>query len=199
MREMKAINILLTAMLLVTLGILSSCSDEDEPAAENEEEIITDVILTFTPEGGGAAVVASAQDPDGEGSEDLEIMNEISLAVNTTYSLTLSLENSIEGESISEEVEEEAAEHMFFFAWTSGLFADPEGNGNIDNRADAVNYVDFDENSQPVGLETTWSTGDAATGTFRVVLKHQPDIKSATSTATNGESDVDLVWDITVE
>ena len=73
------------------------------------------------------------------------------------------------------QVEEEAAEHMFFFAWTGDVFSDPTGDGNADNRADDVNYSDQDAGGLPLGLSTEWTTGDASAGTFRVVLKHQPE------------------------
>lgn len=175
------------------------CKDDDNPEPENEEEIITDVTLTFTPEGGGTPVVAAAEDPDGEGPEDIAIVSQIKLAPDTKYTLTIELENSVAGESITEEVEEESDEHMFFFAWTEGLFTDPEGNGNMDSRSDVVNYGDKDDANMPVGLTTTWTAGSAGTGTFRVVLKHQPNIKSATSTSGDGESDVDLTWNIEIE
>jgi len=78
---------------------------------------------------------------------------------------------------------------------------DPAGDGNVDNRGDAVNYNDMDAGGQPVGLNTTWTTGDASTadGEFRVVLKHQPDgIKTATSTATDGDSDIDITWTLSI-
>ncbi|KXK24647.1 MAG: hypothetical protein UZ12_BCD005001928 [Bacteroidetes bacterium OLB12] len=101
--------------------------------------------------------------------------------------------------NITEEVEEESDEHLFFFAWTNNTFSDPAGDGNIDNRSDAVNYNDTDANGLPVGLSTTWTTTDvSASGTFRVILKHQPNLKSATSTATMGESDVDLTFTLNV-
>ena len=115
--------------------------------------------------------------------------------VSTEYQLSITLTNSIEGEDITEEIMEEDDEHMFFFEWTDDMFADPNGNGNADNRDDAVNYVDFDENNLPVGLLTDWTTKlEMSTGTFRVVLKHQPDIKSETSTIDDGGTDVDLTW-----
>ena len=80
------------------------------------------------------------------------------------------------------------------------MFTDPDGDGNIDSRDDTVNYEDEpDENGYPVGLETSWTTGVAGSGTFRVVLKHQPDIKSASSSVSDGESDVDITWDISVQ
>ncbi len=186
--------------LFFVLVWVTACNDDDDvPPAENEEEIITDVTLTFTPDGGGSAVTATAQDSDGEGPQGLEVQDNVVLAASTTYLLTMTLENSINGEDITEEIDAEDDEHLFFFGWTEGLFSNPAGNGNIDNRADAVRYLDEDENELPVGLETAWTTGTTSTGTFRILLKHQPNIKSEISTSQEGESDLDLTWDITIQ
>jgi hypothetical protein len=174
----------------------------EAPPCENEEEIITDVTLTFTPTEGGDPVVATASDPDGEGPLDLMINGPIDLLESTDYDLSIKVENKIEGEDITEEIMEEDDEHMFFFSWTDEVFTSPAGDGNIDNRDDPVNYNDFDENSLPVGLSTSWTTEcveENVSGKFRLVLKHQPDIKSATSTAEDGGTDLDLEWDINVE
>ncbi len=206
---MKLITFITYALLFSSILFFSSCVDDDVPPEENEEETITDVTLTFTPTT-GAPVVATWKDADGEGAGD-PVLTPVTLAANTTYTLTIDLINAIDPddpESISEEVEEEAKAHMFFFGWTDGLFSDPTGDGNLGagNRADPVNYEDDDDDPDdpndvafPLGLETAWTTGDATTGTFRVVLKHQPDIKSATSDATVGESDVDITWEATVQ
>jgi Trk K+ transport system NAD-binding subunit len=175
--------------------------DVNAPPCENEEEIITDVVLTFTPVDGGTPITATAQDPDGEGPLDLQIVNDIELVESTEYMMSITLTNSIEGEDITEEIMEEDDEHMFFFAFTDEVFTSPAGDGNVDNRPDPVNYNDFDENNLPVGLSTSWETecGDeAATGTLRVILKHQPDIKSTTSTVDDGGTDVDLTWTVNV-
>jgi len=172
-------------------------NDADAPACENEEEIITDVVLTFTPDGEGDVITARAQDPDGEGVLPLEVLDDILLQENTTYTMTISLTNEIEGEDITEEIEEEDEEHMFFFGFTEGIFSDPTGDGNVDNRPDPVNYNDFDSNNLPVGLSTDWTTTAAMnSGTLRIVLKHQPDIKSETSSINDGGTDVDLTWNV---
>jgi hypothetical protein len=181
---------------------ITVANDPTAPSCENEEEIITDVILTFTPVDGGEPVIARAQDPDGEGVLDLEVLDDIVLDESTTYILTIKLLNSIEDEDITEEIEEEADEHMFFFGFTEGLFRSPSGDGNIDNRADNINYLDFDDDGLPLGLSTRWVTAcleeGNKTGTFRVVLKHQPGVKSATSTVEDGETDIDLTWNIRI-
>lgn len=185
--------------LIVSAAFVSSCGDDDAPPAENEEEVIDLVRLTFTPQGGGTAIVVDATDPDGEGAADFVLEN-IDLNTSTTYTLALELQNTEEGENITEEIEEEDDEHMFFFSFTTDIFSDPAGNGNIDSRADDVNYNDQDANGQPVGLSTSWTTSDVASssGDFRVVLKHQPGIKTATSTAGDGESDIDLTFTINI-
>ena len=192
------------ALLFSVSLVFTACNDDDVPPEENEEETITDVTLRFTPTT-GAPVIATWKDADGEGAGD-PVHTPVTLAANTTYTLTIDLINAIDPndpESISEEVEEEAEAHMFFFGWTGGLFSSPTGDGNLGagNRADPINYEDDDDPNGvgfPLGLETTWTTAGATTGTFRVVLKHQPDIKSATSDSTVGESDVDVTWEATV-
>ncbi|MEQ6168922.1 MULTISPECIES: hypothetical protein [unclassified Ekhidna] len=196
---MKHIKNYLLVGLMVTGGLFTSCGDDDAPAAENEEEVIDLVTLTFTPQGGGSAVVAIAEDPDGEGAADFET-EVINLDINTTYDLAIKVENSEEGENITEEIEEEDEEHMFFFAFTNNIFSDPAGNGNVDNRTDDVNYGDQDADGNPVGLSTSWTTSGTVSsdGTFQVILKHQPDIKSATSSSSDGETDIDITWTINI-
>ncbi|WP_420319198.1 hypothetical protein [Ekhidna sp.] len=184
---------------LVFTLVLSSCGDDDLPPEENEEEVIDRVTLTFTPDDGGTTVVATATDPDGEGVENFETQT-INLAINTSYDLAISIENTQEGENITEEIEAEAEEHMFFFSFTDGIFSDPSGNGNIADREGTVNYDDYDTNDNPVGLSTTWFTAGASPGDgeFRILLKHQPDVKSATSTSNDGETDIDITWTINI-
>lgn len=189
-------------LLLCATLTMVSCSDDDTPEAENEEEVINEVTLTFTPAGGGTALTFTYLDPDGEGTAVAE-QDDIVLAANTIYSLSLTLKNTVgdSDEDITVEVKEEGAEHQLFFAWTGALFTSPTGLGNIGagNEDSPVNYQDEDDLGLPIGLQTVWETADPASGTFRILLKHQPDIKSETSSSLDGESDIDLEWKITVQ
>ena len=101
--------------------------------------------------------------------------------------------------NISAEVEDEGAEHMLFFGWTGNIFSDPSGSGNIGDREGSVLYQDTDSNGLPLGLQTKWTTSGESTGALRIVLKHQPDLKSETSTSDIGESDMDVVFDVHVK
>jgi hypothetical protein len=199
-----------TASLLIIASMvaISSCKPDD-PQREDTPELITKATLTFTPTVGGASVVVTATDPDGEGLQSIAVNGPINLAVNKTYVLTLSLINELAqpadpAYNISAEVEKEGDEHMFFFSWTSNVFSNPTGNGNIDNRSDAVNYTGSanskDVNNRPLGLTTTWTTtANTGTGAYRVLLKHQPDLKSDTSDSNTGETDLDITFTINIQ
>ena len=194
------LNILLYSLLY--LVIFTSCEDDDiVPEEEEEEEVITDVTLIFTSDA-GAVVTASAQDPDGEGVQELVVLDEIQLQAGTNYTLTFDIMNNLEtpGESIGEEIAEEDDEHQIFFAWTEGAFSNPTGNGNIDNASDPVNYNDADGNGNPLGLNTSWTAGDPTTAaSFTVRLQHQPDVKTSTSGANDGDTDFELQFRLTIQ
>ena len=209
---MKAIfklnNFLMMAMLASAM-VLSGCDkddddDDDVPPEENEEEVITDVKLIFTNADDASDVVeARAKDPDGEGVEELAILDEITLDVDKTYNLTFEIFNNLEtpGEDIGDEIAEEDDEHQLFYRFSTDAFSDPAGDGNIDNAGDAVNYNDTDGNGNPVGLSTTWTTSSnqLTGGTFVVRLQHQPDAKTSTSGATTGDTDFNLKFVLNIQ
>ena len=185
---------------IMSVLILAGCSDDDAPEEENPEEVIDLVTLTFTA-AGADPIVVTATDPDAEGPEDLAPDGAINLAAQTEYSLTIKLENTEEGENITDEVRDEGHEHMFFFSFTTDIFSDPAGNGNVDARADDINYGDEDRDLRPIGITTTWTTSanGSSDGDFRVILKHQPEgLKTDTSTSSDGESDIDVTWTINI-
>lgn len=191
----------LWCLVFFAMSIFTQCEVED-PVKEDTPELITRATLTFTPETGDAIVV-TATDPDGEGVKDISTDKPIELNAGVRYSLDIQLVNELVDPTspdydIGAEVEEQGGEHLFFFGWTGNVFDEPDGDGNIDDREDPVNYQDHDVNALPVGIHTTWTAGAASSGTFRLLLKHQPGLKSASSGSTEGETDLDVVFDIIV-
>ena len=195
-------NLRLLALLFGAITIVSCSDDDDAPAEENLPEVFTNVTLIFTPEGGGTAITAEAEDPDDTGAADLEVLDDITLAANTTYILTFNVENRLDPDAdLNAEILDEDNEHQIFFAFTEGAFSSPSGDGNIGaaNADDPINYLDQDENDLPVGLRSSWTTGDAVTGTFTANLQHQPGVKNATSTSESGDTDFDLEFDLIIQ
>ena len=199
-------NLQLLAILFSVITIIGCSKDDDvAPEEENEVEVFTDVTLVFTNTADvNDVVTASAQDPDGTGIQELQILDAIALAADTEYTLTYEILNALDPadiEDIGSEILEEDNEHQFFFSFTENVFANPTGNGNIDAAADPINYNDADENGNPVGLSSTWTTSSTASSgaSFTVRLQHQPDVKTATSGSNDGDTDFALTFALNIE
>lgn len=188
---MKSLSILRRFAVLSALAVamfgMTACDDDEAPEAENESEVITTVKLTFTPQGGGDALVYQAIDADGDGPGNIQI-DDITLSANATYTVALEFLNELESpaEDITEEVEEEGQEHQIFYT------VDP-------SNLLSVAYSDQDAGGLPIGLSTTWTTLDAGNGTVSVVLKHQPDIKTGSSGINDGETDINVNFVVILE
>jgi hypothetical protein len=210
MKDLRYFRRIMTLALVAGLVVTQIACDDDDPAKEDTPETITQVTLTFTPVGSDAPVeTVTATDPDGLGPQELKVDQPIDLKINTTYRLSINLINGLldptEPEyNVTDEVEEEGDEHQFFFSWSAGVFSSPTGTGNIGTSGGAVNYTgaddSVDENGLPLGLTTTWTTAatTAADKSFTILLMHQPDLKSSTSTSADGEEDVNLTFTLNV-
>jgi hypothetical protein len=60
----------------------------------------------------------------------------------------------------------------------------------------AFSNFDKDRNNLPVGITATATTGAASTGTFTIILRHQPDVKNGTETP--GSTDLEAVFPVTI-
>lgn len=189
MEKMKKISLLLMSILTLSL---QSCKDEPkDPIIPNEEELITTLILTLTPQNGGSDILFSFVDLDGKGGDD-PIYTEGVLAPNTAYSGTIQLLNELENpvEDITIEVEEEGIDHQFFYLTTV--------NGMT------ISYTDVDDNGNPIGIETMVETLDVGQGTLRITLKHEPDktasgVSDGDMTNAGGESDIEVTFNVNVQ
>jgi hypothetical protein len=181
MRTLKLIPIALLAVSLF------SCEPKD-PTDPHEEELIT--TLNVDLEAGGSTVTLNFQDLDGDGG-DAPVITVDKLAANTTYagSITLFNESETPAEELTAEIFDEAEEHQFFFATTG---------------ASTFAYADQDNDGNPVGLSFELTTGDAGMESYTITLRHEP-AKTATGvsggdiTNAGGETDIEVVFDVTVE
>lgn len=157
------------AVLLVALAA-SACTDTENPQEINPNEVITTVVLSFTPQAGGDLLEFRWADPENDGSPEID---DIVLMDSDDYDVTVSFLNELEdpAEDITEEVEAETDEHQVFFTGTAVA-----GPATADNPGAVVThaYADTDENGFVVGLHNVVVTDATGTGTFTVTLRHLP-------------------------
>jgi len=194
-------SFILLSIGLVAASMLAGCKDNTVPPKEDPGEIIDKITLIFNPtDNNSAPVTVIARDDDAAGPDDMKADGPIELDATKSYDLFIQFENTLANGDISNEIQKEGDQHMIFFAFTSDVFSSPAGNGNVDSRDDPMNYLDKDDNGLPIGLQTSWITGlSGSQGTFEIVLKHQPDVKSATSDSQIGSTDVQFTWDISIK
>ena len=197
---MKTIKFL--SMAILAGSILASCSNDDESPEEiNEEETITTMTVTLTPDSGGTAIELQSRDLDGDGPNAPEITVSGNLAENTTYNGSVVLLNETEtpAEEVNEEIEGEAAEHQFFYVVAGGLNATTEYADEESDYVSDETGTNFTTNN-PVGITFTLTTTDASSGTLTVTLRHEPKKPNdGTLADAGGETDITQTFNLTIE
>jgi len=172
---------------LLTLAMLG-CSDNDTtPEIINEDELITTVILTLTPDSGDQVVLTTI-DLDGDGPDEPVTTVVGSFSENTQYQGAVQFLNETEdpAEDITQEVIEEADEHQVFYTISEGL--------NIQ-----TTYEDQDTQGNPLGVQITLSTGAASEGSLTVTLRHEPVKPNDGLESAGGETDISTSFDVSVQ
>lgn len=186
--------------------IICSCSDDNplEREREIEEEwTITDFTLMTTVE--NQTVTDGVHWSTYNGQEydfDKPLIDTMILNQGARFDIEIKLIDNlvISNRDFTDVIRVKKDEYMFFFEFTDGIFSEPRGNGNIDNRDDTINYTDEDANGIPVGINTKWRAGlrGASPGELRVVLKHQPNLKTETSGFEDGETVIDITFPVII-
>jgi hypothetical protein len=183
-----------------------ACDDTTNPDEQNEGEVITTAILTFTPSAGGDAVEFTWTDPENDGSP---VIDPIAIAPGA-YDVSVAFWNDLAdpAEEITPEVLEEGDHHQVFFTG-SGVMG--PATAEVESAVLEHAYADEDANGDPIGLENT-VTADVGTAELIVTLRHLPpenDVAVKTSTtaaevatggfdAIGGENDFQGTFDVSV-
>ena len=182
----------LAALALMGSLALTACSS-GEPSDGDEQELITQVTLTLTPDGGGAPLTVRA-DFESDGTNPTFTPASLALTPGTSYTGTIELRDTFNNGDITEEIEGEAEEHLFRYAFAPPAAAtvtitDKESDYTSEN-ANGGDYA--------VGLRfrVVVSPTASGTGTMNAVLYHFDEAPKTSSTATSDEIDVDVTFPV---
>lgn len=187
---------LLYTIAVLFMLLLSSCKrDKDSvktPPNGNGQELITTVKVILTNVANSSDVrTVEFNDLDGPGG-NAPTIGSLTLAAGEVYEGEVILldRTKVPEDSISNEVYEERDEHQFFYT-VSGA-----------DLTITYESTDLDDNGVPLGLYPKFTVGPTTgTGTFTVILKHQPGLKptSGNGDITLGDTDVEVTFDVTIQ
>ena len=169
-------------LYLLLLGILINSCSKDDPDGINEQEYISNVVLSVTSADGELQTI------DWDLSETN--METINLKVNSNYNVGLSFENRSDPtdiEDVTLEIIDEADEHQVFFEFA-------EVSINVTSASN-----DTKVGSRGVLLKSVWNASSSGSGIVRVYLIHQPTNFNATNReAFGGFNDVAIDIPVTI-
>lgn len=163
-QTMKSTLKLLAILFISSLAFVGCSSDDDDDHDGDHDHDHEEInILRYTLTNGNDVVTLTFTDLDGEGGADGTFEVSGALSANTTYTGALELlheEEDGEIDNIGAEIAaEEADEHeVFYITNITGL---------------NVTTTDVDEDSNPLGFNTTVTTGAAGTGLLTVTVVHE--------------------------
>jgi hypothetical protein len=185
-------NLKVVPFVFFTGLLFTACSSDDNgdiPEPVNEEEVITTMTVTLTPDAGGTPIILKKFDADGDGPNAPEVTVSGNLTAGAAYdgSIVLLNETVDPADNITEEVAEESNEHQFFYT----------SDANLDVTTE---YGNTDDNGNPLGTTFTLVAGAASSGTLTVTLRHEPKKPNdGTLADAAGETDADATFNVTVE
>jgi hypothetical protein len=182
-------NFLILSLLTASVSIFSSCKkDKEEPQKPKEEdhEIITSLVLTFTDAGGNlpGSLVFAFRDPDGPGGNAPTQHDVITLPAGVgplLCSIQVLNESENPAEDLTPEIIAEGDEHLFCF--------------DVNGANVSIVRIDSD-GSMEIGQLSEWTTGTAGNGTVKIRLKHYDSGKN--ENCTGGETDIEVTFQVEV-
>ena len=174
-------------LALAAMVAFAAC--DTPPIDTDPQELITEVIISLIPEGGGTVLNIIANDADGDGT-GLEFAPARLAIPAGRYTGRIQLRDNINSVNVTEEIEELAEEHLFRYTLT------PFGAGSITITDSESDYAPTDDNGGDfdVGLTFDVTIEDTASGNgaINVTLFHFDEGPKASNTATSDELDIDV-------
>ncbi|MFT3701281.1 MAG: hypothetical protein QM802_02875 [Agriterribacter sp.] len=179
---MKKVIGLLILFILLAFGY-NSCKKEEKtvspPDPENEFLTTVQLIIINASDATDKDTVAVKQLPD----QDIDYSDAtINLKKNTTYNVSVKFldETTNPPGNITEDIYDRRNYHLLCFTVTGANLT--------------IVRTDKDTNNPPleIGLEDTFTTGDASTGSLNVQLRHQPNAKNGSCDPGSSDADVNF-------
>lgn len=165
----------LVAILLASALIFSACDSNEPTENAGEQEVISDVILSFDDPNTTANPDVTAAAVFNSGG-DLQSTETITLNNGINYSVFIEIENRFADTAaerdITAEIAEEDEEHRFFYR-----LEDAESGGSPLSGILRISGLDTDGNGDPLGLSFNAETQSTTQNTayLRVKLRHYED------------------------
>lgn len=190
----------------ILFAALAACTDDG--ATGDPGELVTTVVVDFTPVAGGAAQSFTFHDEDGDGGAPPMVMP-VTIAPGM-YTLAIKFENRLEmpAEDITTEVRDEGDQHQVFLTGTA-----VKGPATANATAPLEHsYTDRDANMLPIGL-AHMVTATAGIGDLTVTLRHLPPlndmpqktmglammVRTGGIASIPGDSDANVTFPVTVQ
>ena len=184
MKTMKNLLIVLSVAALA-----GACNKNVEnPTPDDPNEVVTTATLTLTSLTTPVQTVTATID-NLNATVDLSKAT-LALKPNTTYTGAVTLLDKTKTPTLdaTQEIREKLNEHLFVYTPAPATLL-------------TVTITDKDTNPAPgpypVGLATQVKTAAAGTGTLKMVLRHQPNVKNGT--AAPGTTDLDVTFPVVVQ
>ena len=185
------IVLLLATAILASVMFTGCKKKEEDPAAADENELITTIRMRFTE--GSTTRTFTYRDLDGAGGNP-PVVDNITLTNGRTYTLAIEVLNESNPSKIEDKTAEilsEGYEHQFFFT------------GNATNLV-TFTYNDRDRDSRPIGLSNTVVARNTGSGALIVTLRH--DLNKAAAGVANGQitnaggsTDIEVNFNVSVQ
>lgn len=183
------------AMAVMAIAMLASCdNDDDTPEPVEEEEAITEIVLTFTNQADSNDEVTLTWEDDNEDGivQASEQTVDGTFTAGAVYDAEIELYNEDEDFLDEDILADQAAIDAHFFVYATTLDFTMMRAADDETRTD----------NNKLGVKTVWTAGAAGTGSISIELHHEsPSVDDSTGfgTAAGDDTDIDISFNAEIQ